>query len=66
MKKLLIGFVTFVKNEGCDENSIGVITITEKKFSLKYFLTASGTRTSKLEITVKRQKPDTICVREVE
>ena len=29
LKQILIRFVTLVKNEGCDENSIGVVTIAE-------------------------------------
>jgi hypothetical protein len=32
LQKILIGFVTFVKNEGCDKNSVRVITITGKMY----------------------------------
>ena len=42
LKKILIRFVTLVQNESCDENSVGIVTISE---NVKFFKKMSSVST---------------------
>ena len=42
LKKILIRFVTLVQNEGGDENSVGIVTISE---NVKFFKKMSSVST---------------------